>query len=342
MVRQLSDAVCEGVREDLRAFLSSRPDLSMTDITAHTTLADSTGRSFFAGNIPGGHEVVSEIRRVLDQAKAGDILQPGARNGAVVVTDGGAERVRRVKKVANFYQTQTVKRIGEVLDFCADNCAIGVITADFGAGKTEAVSAWRRANAGKVDSLVFEFDEFSCGNKVDFVRILGRVFGIDQAVGSQNGGLIFRDLCERLRKAPCLLIFDQCETVRPKIMQIIRQIWDRTHDAGVGVVLLSAPILLVRMTQSRLADLGALTSRVGIWATLAGVGRGEMAAIVKSEGFAEVDEPAFDLWWKATGGSMRRLMRSLDLLKAKHAGKRISEKTVAGVAGMLWGMNLDA
>jgi hypothetical protein len=37
---------------------------------------------------------------------------------------------------------------------------------------------------------------------------------------------------------------------------------------------------------------------------------------------------------------MRRLMRALDLLKAKHAGKRITEKTIAGVAGHLWGMSL--
>jgi hypothetical protein len=108
----------------------------------------------------------------------------------------------------------------------------------------------------------------------------------------------------------------------------------------VGVVLLSAPILLTRMNQSRIADLGALTSRVGIWAPLAGIQRAEMAAIVKQEGFTDIEESAFDLWWKATAGSMRRLMRALDLLKAKHAGKRITEKTIAGVAGHLWGMSL--
>ena len=40
-------------------------------------------------------------------------------------------------------------------------------------------------------------------------------------------------------------------------------------------------------------------------------------------------------------GSMRRLMRSLDLLKVKHSGKHVGEKTIAGVAGHLWGMNPD-
>ena len=74
---------------------------------------------------------------------------------------------------------------------------------------------------------------------------------------------------------------------------------------------------------------------------LSGVSKSEMAAIVKAENFTEVDESAFDLWHKATGGSMRRLMRALDLLKARHAGKRITAKTIAGVASHLWGISLE-
>jgi hypothetical protein len=66
-----------------------------------------------------------------------------------------------------------------------------------------------------------------------------------------------------------------------------------------------------------------------------------MAAIVKQEGFHDIEESAFDLWWKATGKSMRRLMRALDLLKARHWGKRVTEKTIAGVAGHLWGISLS-
>jgi hypothetical protein len=67
-----------------------------------------------------------------------------------------------------------------------------------------------------------------------------------------------------------------------------------------------------------------------------------MAAVVKQEGVTDVDDAAFDLWFKAIGGSFRRLARSLDLLKAKHAGRRVTEKTILGVAGQLWGMNVGA
>jgi len=342
MVRQLSDSVTEPLRAELNAFFASRPDLSGPDFAAHSSLADGTVRSFRSGQIPGGHEVVSELRRVLSLAKAGEILQPGSRNGAAVITDVSSEPVRRVRKApGNFYRTQTARRIGEALDFAAENAAIVVITADFGAGKTEGVKAWRQAHAGKVDSLIIEFDQFSARNIIDFVCLLGHHFGVDRAGGSANGGALFREICERLRKSPCLLIFDQCERVSLRILDLIRQIHDRTQDAGVGVALLAAPILATRMMQSRVADLGALTSRVGLWAMLAGVSRAEMAQIVKAEGFTDVDEPAFDLWHKATGGSMRRLMRASDLLKARHAGKRITEKTIAGVAGHLWGMTIN-
>ena len=337
MVCQLPEAVTDQLRAEVQEYLKTRPDLGPADLAQFTVLAESTVRSWLRGDIPGGFEVIKEMRRVLDQARAGDILIPGGGE-AVVLTEDAGKRVRHVARSGNFYVTQTVKRIADVLDYCAEQCAIGVITADFGVGKTEAVKAWRRKHVGKVESTVFEFDEFSSTNKVDFVRMMARTFGVAQQVGSQNGGLVFRELCEYLRMNPCLLIFDQCETLRPRVCQVIRQIWDRTHDAGVGVVMLAAPILLARLLGGKMVDLGALTSRVGIWAPLAGLTRGEMSAIVKDEGFNEVDEAAFDLWHKAAAGSMRRLMRSLDLLKAKHAGKRISEKTIAGVAGMLWGM----
>jgi len=339
MVSQLPEAITDALRAEVNEFLKSRPDLGPADLAQYTMLAETTVRGFIAGRVPGGFEVVNAMRSVLSQARAGDILRPGNGNAPVLVEDT-EKRVRQVRRTGQFYETQTVKRIGEVLDYCVENSAIGVVTADFGVGKTEAVKAWRRRTAGKVDSTVFEFDEFSSTNKVDFVRGLARVFGVASQVGSQNGGLVFRDVCEHLRRYPQLLIFDQCETVRPRVCQVIRQIWDHSHEQGVGVAMLAAPILLARLMNGKMVDLGALTSRVGVWAPLSGLTRPEMAAVIKQEGFTGVDEAAFDLWYRACAGSMRRLMKSLDMLKARHQGKRISEKTIVGVAGMLWGMSL--
>jgi len=283
--------------------------------------------------------VVGGILSAVRKARAGDILAPGSGE-SVLLTEDENRPVQKVARMGRFYETQTVRRIGEVLDYCVEQRAIGIITADYGVGKSEAIKAWRRKTAGKVESVVFEFDEFSSTNKVDFVRIMARQFGVAHEVGSQNGGLVFRDLCEYLRQNPALLVFDQCETVRPRVCQVIRQIWDRTHEEGVGVAMLAAPILMARLNSGKMADLGALSSRVGVWAPLTGLTKSEMAAIVKQEGVTDVDAAAFDLWWKATGGSMRRLMRSLDLLRAKHGGKQVGENTIAGVAAHLWGMSL--
>jgi DNA transposition AAA+ family ATPase len=340
MTRQVPDEQSGAVRAEAQRFLASRPDLSAADIAQHTPLAESTVRNFLKGSCPGGRVVTAEVRRAVDLARAGEILRPGDGRVMVVAAESPA-RVRRVKKLAQFYETQTAQKVCEVLDYCAEHAAIGVITADFGAGKTEAVNAWRGRDRG-VESLLFEFDEFSSTNKVDFVRSLAEMLGVDAPPGSQTGGKVFRAVCRRLQDAPCLLIFDQCETVRVRICQVIRQIWDHTREYGVGVVMLAAPILVLRMLGSRMADLGALTSRVGVWAALTGVTKPEMAAIVKQEGILEVEEAAFDLWWRAAGGSMRRVMAAVELIKARHAGKRVTEKTIAGVAGHLWGMRLEA
>ncbi|MCX7015289.1 MAG: hypothetical protein NTW86_22500, partial [Candidatus Sumerlaeota bacterium] len=92
------------------------------------------------------------------------------------------------------------------------------------------------------------------------------------------------------------------------------------------------------MTTSRAADLGAISSRVGIWAPLAGLSRSEVAGILKAEGVADVDEGAFDCWARLVNGSMRRLMSSIDLIRSKHAGRRVTEKTVMMMASHLWGV----
>lgn len=336
MKRQLTDEICNAARERVRRLLAVRPDLRAEDLAQYTTLAASTVRLWLSGGIPGGHEVVGQMERVAELVEHGEALIPGGRADAVVLSQDADKRVSRVARLGAFYETQTVRRIGEVCDHCAEHAAIGLITGDFGVGKSEALKAWRRKSAGRAESLIFEFDEFVGCNKTDFICTLGRTFGSSKTGGAQNGGLVFREVCESLRENPALLCFDQGECARPRIFQIIRQIHDRTADAGVGVVILAAPILLARI--SKMSDLGALASRVGIYAPLSGLTRSEFVAIVKQEGFADVEEEAFGLWWKSTGGSMRRLMRSIALLKAKHADKRITARTVSGVAGCLWGV----
>jgi len=329
----------EDLRAELRQFMASRPDLSPIDLVQYTTLSECTGRHFLNGNLPGGSQVLSELGRVLELAKAGDVLRPG-RGKAIVISERGGEAARPVPKRRNMYETETVKRIGDVLTYCAKNATIGVVTADFGVGKTEAVRIWKGGRGRDVQSLVIEFHEFNCCDKLEFIAEFARVLGLDGKTGFQQAGRVFRSICEHLRSHPCLVILDQAETVRPRICQIIRQVWDRTHEEGVGFVLLAAPVLLTRLLNSKLPDLGALASRIGVYAPLNGISKTEMLGIVKGEGLTEVDDAAMDLWWRSVRGSMRRLMGAIDLLKAKHAPKRVTERTIASLATSLWGMNI--
>lgn len=338
MKRELSDEICNAARDRVRRLMATRPDLRAEDLAQFTTLAACTVRLWLSGGMPGGREVVGQMERAAELVERGEVLIPGGRPEAVVISEDANKRVSRVARRGTFYETQTVRRVAEACDYCADSAAIGVVTGDFGVGKSEAVKAWRRRSEKRVDSLIFEFDEFIGCNKTDFICTLGRTFGATKTSGAQNGGLVFREVCQQLRQNPTLLIFDQGECARPRIFQIIRQIHDNTADAGVGVVILAAPILLARL--SKMSDLGALASRVGIFAPLSGLSKSEAAAVLKAEGVTEVDDDAFDLIWRATNGSMRRLMRTIDLLKAKHTGKRVTGKTVVGVAGHLWGLDL--
>jgi len=340
MKRQLSDDVVHRAREKVRRLLATRPDIRVEDLAQHTTIAACTCRLWLSGGMPGGRQVVGEMLRVADLVERGEILPPGGGREAIVLPEETGPRAARVVRDGNFYETGTVRRIRQVLDYCAENATIGLITGTFGVGKSEAVRAWRARTAGKVESVAFEFSVFSGSDKVAFVGSLARMFGAEKTTGSQNGARIFEGLVERLREQPALLIFDQGECARPRIHQIIRMIHDRTADVGVGVAILAAPILLRRL--NKLEDLGALASRIGIFAPLAGLTRAEMAAILRQEGITEIDDAAFDYWHKSTGGSMRRLMRSLDLLKTKHAGRRVTETTVTGVASHLCWLGMEA
>lgn len=331
------------LRERLNALRDRRPDISLTMLSAFTTLGPRTITKVASGQRNANPYTEGQITSVLDRIDAGEILRLGGDARAVELTESVEPgRPVRVQRQRDFYVIDTVRRVRQVLEFCVEHAAIGIITAEYGVGKTESVSHWRKNAGRKVENLVFEFDEFSARNIQDFVECLADRLGVPYRRGPVNAGRTMRAICAALEKEPMLLIFDQCESVAPRILQVIRQIWDATRRAGVGMVLLASPLLFTKLHEGRMKDIGALTSRVGIWAALRGVQREEAINILRQEGVKEIDDDAFDLIWRATGGSMRRLMAVAELLVAKHAGKPVTERTVTGVAQNLWGLNLQS
>lgn len=327
------------VRTRVLALLDRRPDISRTDLETHTTLSQTAVHRFINSGEEHGLRVVQEFQRVLALIEAGDILQPRA----AITTAVAPWRQRRARPARNFYRTQTVERVATVLNHCADNGVIGIATGEYGIGKTDAIRRWLAEDGRKHDVIVFEFDEFTAHQLIDFIWQLARRMNLEVIKTVRNGGVCFRAICDAInrRDRPLFLIFDQCESVSPRIMQAIRQIYDNTRDAGTGMALFASPLLLQKMNQSRTRDMGALSSRVAIWVQLDGTGREECTDILAKEGLTGLDASVVDLLWRASAGSMRRLMAAADLLLAKHKGKKITEHTVEGVAKSLWGFDLS-
>jgi hypothetical protein len=118
MKRELTDEVCNAARERLRRLLAVRPDLRAEDLAQYTTLAACTVRLWLSGGMPGGHEVVGQMERVAELVESGEALAPGGRPEAVVLSEDTAKRVGRVSRHGAFYETQTVRRVGDVCDYC--------------------------------------------------------------------------------------------------------------------------------------------------------------------------------------------------------------------------------
>ncbi len=119
MVRQVSDEEIAVVRAEIKQLLSVRPDLTATDIAQYTDLTAPTVRSWICGNMPGGHHVIGQMRRVLEMARAGEIFQPGGGGAVALSTDPDA-KVRK-PKAGRIYETEMFRNVGKVMDYCVEN-----------------------------------------------------------------------------------------------------------------------------------------------------------------------------------------------------------------------------
>ena len=188
----------------------------------------------------------------MKRVKEGEVLTAAAARNVVVSIAAGEKRSpkRRAGRGRTFYETEMVKRGGSAIDYAVEHSAIVLISAGFGAGKTEATKLWRQSH-WEIDSALFEFDTFTSSHIYEFLGALAAQLGMDADAYYHNSGKVFRMVVERLREQPTVLIFDQCEMVRVRILQLVRQIWDQTKEDGVAVVLLAAPQLYHRLERGR-------------------------------------------------------------------------------------------
>ncbi len=312
----------DALRQRIRALLERRKELNITQIGHLTTLGESTVRNWYSHQKDYGQNVFQQIEAAVDRIESLDfpIAQPTV--------------VQQNSRGRRYYEGLTTARhIAETLQFCQKKKAIGVLTGEYGIGKTESIKDWQRSHLD-IPSTVIEFKHFTSSSMLTFLSFLSKKLHAGTP-RSQGGDAVMQAIVDELNRIPQLLIFDQAEGVRPRVFQLIRQIWD---DCKIGIVIAGSPLLWRRLKESRLHDIGALESRVGIWKNLNGLTRDETVDVLRFEGVTNIDAEGFDLLCRGIGGSMRRLLAVSDLLVEGHSGKPITARTIQGVMGNLWGM----
>jgi len=327
----------DALRKRIAELLAQRLDLSLRGIyQAMSGISPATARSWYCRSNPDSEQTLTEVERIIGCIERGELLRPGgdalteADYAGRPKAEGGR---RKAEGGRQFYVLATPRAIWDVLDYALEHESIGLVIANYGVGKTEAVARWMAKHRDEAVSI--EVISLMGGHRVEFLRAIAGELGLDTGGTSMA---LFRRIVADLRATPRLVILDQAESLTPRIFAVVRELWDAVRLAGSNFAVLAAPDLWLRMHGSRSQQLGAIRSRTWPTAVLSGFTRDEMMYVVRQEGISEVDDEAFTLWHKAVGGSMRTLLASIDLIRSKHAGRKVTEKTIAGVAGFLWGM----
>jgi type II secretory pathway predicted ATPase ExeA len=305
------------------------------DVACYVPFAQKTVQHYLAARKTLSEPAREAFKLFLAQAGRGDFQ----RETKVVSIAAAASRPKRrlARREQREYKTELMRRVHSTIDFAVERAALALITADFGAGKTKAAQAWR-SDHRDIDAVYYEFNDVSASRRYDFLSEIASALGLPDDVNSYNALRTFNAIVAKLREEPVVLICDQVETVKPRVLQVLRQIWDRARDEGFTVVLLAATPFWDRLQRARSNDLGALVSRIYPKAHLSGFSIEEMASIVQAEGVGPVDDKALALWFQAARQSMRYLFEGCEILASRHAGKRVTEGTVTELCGELLGL----
>lgn len=308
------------------------------DVACYVPFAHKTVQHYLAERKTLSDAAREALKKFLSQAERGDF-----RRETKVVSIAAASRPKRrlARREQREYKTELMRRVHSTIDFAVERAALALITADFGAGKTKAAQAWR-SDHRDIDAVYYEFNDVSASRRYDFLSEIASALGLPDDVNSYNALRTFNAIVAKLREEPVVLICDQVEMVKPRVLQVLRQIWDRARDEGFTVVMLAATPFWDRLQRARTNDMGALVSRIYPKAHLSGFTVQEMAAIVAAEGVGPVDEKALALWFQASRQSMRYLLEGCEILASRHAGKRVNERTVTDLCGDLLGLALPS
>lgn len=161
------------------------------------------------------------------------------------------DRQNERKLTWGYVQTETARRIGNLLKMAHINGEAVVLYGQAGLGKTSALLHYHKHNP---DAIFIETDP-SFTAKVLLQNIA-------QTIGSPASGSlheVMQGIVDKLKNSSRLLMIDEAELLPLRALECLRRIHDKT---GCGLVLAGMPRLLINLKGKR-GELVQLYSRIG-------------------------------------------------------------------------------
>ncbi len=158
-------------------------------------------------------------------------------------------------------KTKVVEQIHNMLYLAWIRHEIGIIIGPFGRGKTKGVTYFTAKN---------EFSRYVVLSGVtspgELLHEIGSALGIDSHMTGSSADKLHA-IVRSLQREPRLLVIDEADELRPKLIALLRDIHNKSEGA-CGIVLVGTNKL---RTTLRAPDLGYIYSRIGINLTIADI-----------------------------------------------------------------------
>lgn len=139
-----------------------------------------------------------------------------------------------VKKWRFKFTTTTIsKRVFEIARLCHMKCELGVAYGKSGIGKTRAVKEYIRKYPA---TILIESDQTS--NLKTMFSTINRKLGLS-GTGSSNS--LFTECVEKLMNSDRLVIIDEAEHLKDKVLEQLRRLYD---EANIGILFVGMPRLI--------------------------------------------------------------------------------------------------
>ncbi|AEG60042.1 AAA family ATPase [Desulforamulus ruminis] len=225
--------------------------------------------------------------------------------------------------------TDDYQRVRGVCRKSQERKEFGIVVGDPGAGKTRALEDYAKENQGVV--------MITCDETSSIKSVLTEITEGLHLEARGASATLLNKIVKELKRRPRLLIVDEADKVKLKVLETLRGIYDKAKNIGVvlcGNQPLAEKIILLAEDRPELAR---LRDRLGYYITTNGLTEPEAAKFLERVNLtASARKMMIDV---AVNRGIRQLVKSLDRLLEVTAGERITDSMVTDVGRIYLGFN---